>query len=375
MTGAMNHHGDHGAMTGGNHNADSTSMPMPHHGGSESGGGGMDMGGGGMMHMYMYASDRPGAFLFKFWNPNTDGWYALSCAVVILLGVLQALLALLRDRLALRVLANARRARRREKRQQERLARTHSNDKVLASRSTPLVSNVGGPGGGTTTTTTLKVDGMTCASCINTIRASLLEVGAVTAVAGDLARGRVHVTHAPGARAAALVDAVEDVGFDAAVDTAAPAAAPLSASAAGTAAGRSYGSIQGNQSRDAAATDAAAPVANGDGGGNGGGGDDGGDGTTPYPVAQPVAAWYKAPAALKAFVMLANAGSVTLGYFLMLIAMTFNWGLFLSVVAGISCGYGILLRDKVVRRKTGGGGTLGSMLFDELPSGGGDCCA
>merc|ERR1719390_527553 len=107
MTGAMNH----GAMTGGNH---ADSMPPMHHGGSESGSG-MDMGGGGMgggMHMYMYASDRPGAFLFKFWNPNTDGWYALSCIVVVLLGVIQALLALARDRIAARILADERRARR-----------------------------------------------------------------------------------------------------------------------------------------------------------------------------------------------------------------------------------------------------------------------
>ena len=75
--------------------------------------------------------------------------------------------------------------------------------------------------------------------------------------------------------------------------------------------------------------------------------------------------------------LLANAGQVTLAYFLMLIAMTFNWGLFISVVTGISCGYALLLREKLARgRRKGGavGGGAGSMLFDdELPQP--ECCA
>ena len=352
----LQHHHGH-AMGGGIHD----------HTGSESGSGmpGIDMGGG--MHMTMYLSDRPGAFLFAFWNPNTDGWYALSCIIVILLGVIQAVLALLRDRLARRVLADARKSRRRAKRsaQQQRLARTHSNDKVLAIRSTPLVSNVGGPDGGAdggAAATALKVDGMTCDTCIGTIRASLLEVAGVTGVRGDLACGRIHVAHAPGANTAVLVGAVEDVGFDAAVD------AP--ASGTGGAAARSYGSIQ-------SASDTAAQQDQEQGGGDN---NDGGGATAdPYRVAEPIAAWHQGPAALKTFVMLANAGSVTLGYFLMLIAMTFNWGLFLSVVAGISCGYAILLREKMSRRRKGGSGVGGGagtgMLFDELPAELGDCCA
>lgn len=355
------------AGTGG---AEDTSGGMHHegmdHGGHmPPGGTGGGMHGMGGMHMYMYASDRPGAFLFKFWDPNTDGWYALSCIVVVLLGVVQALLALARDRIAARILADERRARRRANRARRTQHENPLTRKMSNVEATAAPRSVGGGDDAATTAagvaagtaTTLKVGGMTCDSCVDTIRTSLLELDGVTGVRGDLARGRIHVTHAAGARHAALLEAVEDVGFDAAVD---------GGMAATDHAPGSYGSIQ----RSSADT-----VQQGQRGQEGGN-DGGGNAAAAYPVAKPIGPWHEAPAALKTFVMLANAGSVTLGYFLMLIAMTFNWGLFISVVAGITCGYAILLRDKVkgCHSRTGGVTSTDVMDFDELPSGG-DCCA
>merc|ERR1719506_2799941 len=118
MSGHDRHDHDHGDMSDGGMNpvmgtggfgdmgdAGTGAEGMDHGGHMSPGGTGGGMHGMGGMHMYMYASDRPGAFLFKFWNPDTDGWYALSCIVVILLGVLQAVLALARDRVAARILA------------------------------------------------------------------------------------------------------------------------------------------------------------------------------------------------------------------------------------------------------------------------------
>lgn len=70
-----------------------------------------------------------------------------------------------------------------------------------------------------------------------------------------------------------------------------------------------------------------------------------------------------------------NAGAIVLGYFLMLIAMTFNTGLFISVLTGLSFGYGFVLYDSVANTETScGKKDCGVELTDVVETSGVDCC-
>lgn len=64
-------------------------------------------------------------------------------------------------------------------------------------------------------TTTLKVSGMTCASCVRDVETSLKNVPGVEAVQIDFAAGAATVEGTPDA--SALVVAVEDEGYGASV--------------------------------------------------------------------------------------------------------------------------------------------------------------
>lgn len=67
-------------------------------------------------------------------------------------------------------------------------------------------------------TITLKIDGMTCGGCVNSVTRVLNETAGVSNAQVDLASGTATVQFdAAQTNAAALIDVVEDAGFDAAV--------------------------------------------------------------------------------------------------------------------------------------------------------------
>lgn len=67
-------------------------------------------------------------------------------------------------------------------------------------------------------TVKLKIDGMTCAGCVNAVRRVLSTNPAVTGVTVDLQAGSATVETARAVDPAQLVAAVEDAGYDARVE-------------------------------------------------------------------------------------------------------------------------------------------------------------
>lgn len=61
----------------------------------------------------------------------------------------------------------------------------------------------------------LQVSGMTCGSCVKSVREALLELEGVASVEVDLHAGKVTVERGAGQPSTEeLVDSIEDVGFD-----------------------------------------------------------------------------------------------------------------------------------------------------------------
>jgi copper chaperone CopZ len=58
---------------------------------------------------------------------------------------------------------------------------------------------------------------MTCGNCVKHVEAAVRAVPGVHAVAVDLARGTVRVTHGAGADVAAIVAAIDEAGYQASV--------------------------------------------------------------------------------------------------------------------------------------------------------------
>jgi copper ion binding protein len=65
------------------------------------------------------------------------------------------------------------------------------------------------------TETVLSVRGMTCGNCVRHVEAAVRAVPGVHAVAVDLQRGTVRVSHAPGADVAAIATAIDEAGYQA----------------------------------------------------------------------------------------------------------------------------------------------------------------
>jgi copper chaperone CopZ len=65
------------------------------------------------------------------------------------------------------------------------------------------------------TETVLSVRGMTCGNCVRHVEEAVRAVPGVSAVAVDLARGTVRVTHAPGADPDAMARAIDAAGYQA----------------------------------------------------------------------------------------------------------------------------------------------------------------
>lgn len=79
------------------------------------------------------------------------------------------------------------------------------------------------------TETLLKVDGMTCRSCVNHVGEALREVAGVAEVDVRLRAGQVLVAHDPGTSVDALIAALQAAGYDArAAQPTEPGAEPLS---------------------------------------------------------------------------------------------------------------------------------------------------
>jgi copper ion binding protein len=87
----------------------------------------------------------------------------------------------------------------------------------------------------TTATVTLRVEGMTCGSCVRTIEEQVSELEAVSAITVSLADRTAHIAYNPAtASPGDLVDAIEDCGFDAFAPHESEAAAPVQSTAAGS---------------------------------------------------------------------------------------------------------------------------------------------
>lgn len=72
----------------------------------------------------------------------------------------------------------------------------------------------------------LKVEGMTCSSCVNTVEKAVKALAGVETVAVNLLAGKASVTHAPSCAPSTIKDAIDDVGFDAEVLSSEPAVQP-----------------------------------------------------------------------------------------------------------------------------------------------------
>lgn len=62
--------------------------------------------------------------------------------------------------------------------------------------------------------TVLKVEGMSCPSCISHIDAALRDVEGVEGVEVQLKQGQVRVQHEAGAGVSAFIEALRDAGYD-----------------------------------------------------------------------------------------------------------------------------------------------------------------